>query len=51
MAVSLLTNFEKIEDPLDWTPGTHGIEIEFTKDGRTYRGTYLPEVAEEQGWD
>lgn len=28
--VSLLTDFEKIEDPLDWEVGKHGIEIDFT---------------------
>jgi len=47
VSVSLLTNFEQIKDPLDWIVGTHGIEIEFTKDGRVYRGTYLPNVASE----
>ena len=34
--VSLLSNFEVITDPLDWTVGTHGIEIEFKSGGRTY---------------
>ena len=27
--ISLLSNFEVIQDPLDWQIGTHGIEIEF----------------------
>ena len=27
--ISLLNTFEKIEDPLDWEVGKHGIEIEF----------------------
>lgn len=27
--VSLLSNFEKIENPLGWEVGTHGIEVEF----------------------
>lgn len=51
--VSLLSSFEKIDDPLDWNVGTHGIEIEFTdpEQHRTYRGTFLPNVAPEQGWD
>ncbi len=47
--ISLLSDFEKIEDPEDWQVGTHGIEIEF-KDGQSseiYRGTYLPNVASE----
>ncbi|KAJ3440765.1 ammecr1 [Anaeramoeba flamelloides] len=39
--VSLLTNFENAQNYLDWTPGVHGITIQF----RGYRGTYLPEVS------
>ena len=49
--VSLLQNFEKIKDPLDWTVGTHGIEIHFSHKGMDYSGTFLPEVAPAQGWD
>lgn len=30
-AVSLLTNFEKGNDALDWEVGTHGISIEVTE--------------------
>ena len=51
--ISLLSDFEKIDSPEDWTVGKHGIEIEF-EDGKTpevYRGTFLPNVAPEQGWD
>lgn len=48
--VSLLTNFREIEDPYDWEVGTHGIELEVKEGQRRYRGTYLPEVAQEQGW-
>ena len=46
--ISLLSNFEPINDPTDWEVGKHGIEIEF-KDGggREYRGTFLPNVAPE----
>ncbi|KAJ2998676.1 hypothetical protein HDV02_004207 [Globomyces sp. JEL0801] len=41
--VSLLTNFEK---------GTHGVRISFKDDmDMKYSATYLPEVAESQGWD
>jgi len=47
----LLTDFEVIKDPYDWDVGIHGIEIEFKSKGRTYRGTYLPNVASEQGWN
>ena len=51
--VSLLSNFEEINDPLDWEVGKHGIEIEFRdQNGKgPYRGTYLPHVASEQGWN
>jgi uncharacterized protein (TIGR00296 family) len=54
LEISLLSTFEKIEDPLDWQVGTHGIEIEFThpeKKSKVFRGTFLPNVAPEQGWD
>lgn len=51
--ISLLNTFEKIQDPLDWKVGTHGIEIEFKdpqRPSKIYRGTFLPNVAPEQGW-
>jgi len=62
-AVSLLTNFEPGKDAMDWEVGKHGISIELKEGdrnssiflnlsgGRRYRGTFLPEVAKEQGWD
>ena len=35
--------------------GTHGIEVEFqgpsNNSNKIYRGTFLPNVAPEQGWD
>ncbi|CAG8558132.1 10284_t:CDS:2 [Acaulospora morrowiae] len=50
-SVSLLTNFEEAEDYLDWEIGVHGIWIEYVDDhNRRKTATYLPEVAEEQGW-
>jgi uncharacterized protein (TIGR00296 family) len=50
--ISLLTDFEEMKDPFEWEVGTHGIEIEFKgPNGREYGGTFLPEVAPEQGWD
>lgn len=49
--VSLLVNFTPIKDPLAWEVGKHGIEIDFEVHGRPYSGTFLPEVAQEQGWD
>ena len=48
--ISVLSDFEDIEDPIDWEVGKHGIEIEFEIDGKKYRGTYLPHVASEQNW-
>ncbi|KAI8813035.1 ammecr1 protein [Cladochytrium replicatum] len=49
--VSLLIDFEEAEDYLDWEVGKHGIRILFNDDdGRKRTATYLPEVAEEQGW-
>lgn len=50
VGVSLLTDFEQVADPLDWTPGLHGIIVEFMVESRKYRATYLPEIALEQGW-
>ena len=50
--VSLLIKFEEIKDPMDWVIGTHGIQINFNDaSGKNYRGTYLPEVAQDAGWD
>lgn len=50
--VSLLVNFEDATDYLDWTVGLHGIWIEFVSDsGHTKTATYLPQIAQEQGWD
>lgn len=51
VAVSILTNFNRIEDCYDWEVGKHGIEIEFIGGGRRFSGTFLPEVAKEQRWD
>jgi uncharacterized protein (TIGR00296 family) len=48
--VTLLTDFEPVEDPMDWELGTHGLRISFQHNGRRYGSTYLPDVAKEQGW-
>lgn len=45
--VSLLHSFEKCRTWDDWVVGTHGICINY----KHYGATYLPSVAEEQGWD
>ena len=50
--VSLLIKFEKAKDPMDWVIGTHGIDIEFEGDeGQLFSSTFLPEVAQDEGWD
>ncbi|KAL3951907.1 hypothetical protein ACCO45_013624 [Purpureocillium lilacinum] len=49
-AVTLLTDFEEVDDPYDWEIGTHGIRLSFYDRGRRYGATYLPDVAAEQGW-
>lgn len=51
VSVSLLTNFQPIQNPLAWEIGRHGIEIELKTSSRSYSGTYLPEVSREQGWN
>ena len=50
VAVSLLVQYEPCRDTTDWEVGVHGIMIQFQVDGQPYSGTYLPEVAKEQGW-
>lgn len=49
--VSLLVNFEDAKDIYDWVVGTHGIIIKSHYKGGYYSGTFLPEVASEQGWN
>ena len=53
VGLSLLTNFsdEPLDDPTDWIVGKHGVELNITFKGKDYDGTFLPEVAEEEGWD
>ncbi|OLL21870.1 hypothetical protein NEOLI_000473 [Neolecta irregularis DAH-3] len=48
--VTFLLHFERVDDPMDWTVGTHGLRITFKYNGRRKSSTYLPEVAPEQGW-
>lgn len=45
--ISLLINFHKAKNALDWEIGKHGIEIKYNK----HTATFLPEVAKEQKWD
>ena len=49
--VNLLTRFEEAKAWDDWAVGTHGIILEFSHQGRRFSATYLPHVAEQQGWD
>ncbi|KAK2038661.1 hypothetical protein LZ31DRAFT_546050 [Colletotrichum somersetense] len=51
VAVTLLTDFEDAEDPMDWTIGVHGLRISFVHHGKRYGATYLPDVAVEQEWN
>lgn len=51
VSVTLLSNFEPIEDPTDWEIGVHGLKVKILSNGRHYLGTFLPVVAEEQEWD
>ena len=50
LSVSLLVQYEDCDDCYDWDVGTHGILIRFMVQGKTFSATYLPEVAQEQGW-
>ena len=51
VSVSLLVDYEDCKHVYDWTIGVHGIIIKFEVSGRRYDGTFLPEVAKQQGWD
>ena len=51
IGLSLLVNFQPIQNPLGWEVGKHGIQIYFEVNGKKYSSTFLPEVAAEQGWD
>jgi len=51
--VTLLSNFETASDPMAWEVGVHGLRISFEDNNnrkRVYGSTYLPDVANEQGW-
>ncbi|KAF5541692.1 ammecr1 [Fusarium mexicanum] len=50
VAVTLLTDFEEVDDVFNWEIGVHGIRLSFYDRGRRYGSTYLPDVASEQGW-
>ena len=50
-SVSLLGGFEPAAGWNDWVVGRHGIILKVAVNGRNFSATYLPEVAEEQGWD
>lgn len=45
--ISVLSPMTRITDPLDFIVGVHGLYIRRGRRG----GTYLPQVATEQGWD
>lgn len=50
VAVTLLTDFEEVDDCYDWEIGVHGIRLSFYDKGRRYGSTYLPNIASDQGW-
>lgn len=50
IGVSLLVKYEEAAHAEDWEVGIHGVILKFAVGGRTLSATYLPEVAEEQGW-
>jgi len=52
-SVSLLSEFEETSHNFDWEVGKHGIYMIYQDPttGKVCRGTFLPEVAKEQGWD
>ncbi|KAI9745988.1 MAG: hypothetical protein M1818_000669 [Claussenomyces sp. TS43310] len=50
VGVTLLTDFEPCQDPMDWEVGVHGLRISFYHHHRRFGSTYLPDVAVEQGW-
>ena len=52
--VSLLHSYEHGRAWDDWVPGTHGVIIRFPDPGlsrRSLQATFLPEIAEREGWD
>ena len=49
--ISLLSDFENIEDPMDWIVGTHGMRLHFNEDGNEMGATYLPNVISDAGWN
>ena len=53
VGLSLLVNFAKepLKDPFDWVVGKHGVSMQLKHAGKEYESTFLPEVAEEEGWD
>ncbi|KAH3683196.1 hypothetical protein WICPIJ_005841 [Wickerhamomyces pijperi] len=48
--VTILRDFQEIEDPMDWTIGQHGLVMGVDYNGRHYQGTFLPTVAEKNKW-
>lgn len=51
VSITVLTNFTKVTDAMDWELGKHGIRVKLHHGGKSYGATFLPDVALEQGWD
>jgi uncharacterized protein (TIGR00296 family) len=49
--VSLLINFEKVNNAYDWEIGIHGIIIDLEYNNRKHHATFLPEIPLERKWD
>lgn len=50
VSITLLNKFESVKLWDDWEVGKHGLKISIGQDGG-FLGTFLPNVAPEQGWD
>lgn len=50
VSITLLNKFESVKLWDDWEVGKHGLKISIGQDG-DFLGTFLPNVAPEQGWD
>ncbi|ANZ74683.1 BA75_00055T0 [Komagataella pastoris] len=51
-SITLLKDFELIDNPLNWEIGKHGLRISIQSpfSSRRLSSTFLPDVAPEQGW-
>lgn len=50
-SITLLDKFVAISNCLEWQVGKHGLKLSIDDEEGHFSGTFLPSVAEEQGWD